>query len=478
MIGGAGSGKTALTLEKMKHADGDVLYVTHSAYLAQNARDLYYASGFERDGQDAMFLSYREFLESLRVPVGREASWRDFAAWFARVRQAFRDIDAHQAFEEMRGVIAAEAGGCLTREAYRALGVRQSIFAENERDRLYDLFERYRTWLSEARLFDSNLVAQDWLPLAAPRYDFIVIDEVQDLTPAQLLLVLRTLKVPTGFLLCGDSNQIVHPNFFSWSRVKTLFWRDEQLAARQQLRVLRANFRNGEQVTRVANTLLKIKHRRFGSVDRETNFLVEAVGGEAGSVSLLADKDSVKRALDEQTRQSTSVAVLVLREEDKDEARRFFRTPLVFAIHEAKGLEYENIVLYRFISDQRAAFAQLAAGVGAEDLTSDDLDYRRTRDKTDKSLEVYKFYVNALYVALTRAIRSVYLIETDTGHELLRLLGLAAAGDDVRGERARIVPGRLAKGGPPSRVAGQAGAGGRRARDHPQRGSRALACVR
>jgi hypothetical protein len=432
VIGGAGSGKTALTLEKLKLADGDVLYVTHSGYLAQNARDLYYASGFERDEQDAMFLSYREFLESLRVPVGREASWRDFAGWFGRVRQAFRDIDAHQAFEEMRGVIAAEAGGCLTREAYRAIGVRQSIFAVGERDRLYDLFERYRAWLSEARLFDSNLVAQDWLPLAAPRYDFIVIDEVQDLTPAQLLLVLRTLKDPTGFLLCGDSNQIVHPNFFAWNRVKTLFWRDDQLAAHQQLRVLRANFRNGEEVTRVANTLLKIKHRRFGSVDRETNFLVDAMGGEAGSVSLLADKDNVKRALDEQTRQSTSVAVLVLREEDKPEARRFFRTPLVFAIHEAKGLEYENIVLFRFISDQRAAFAQLAAGVAAEDLTGDDLDYHRTRDKTDKSLEVYKFYVNALYVALTRAIRNVYLIESDTGHELLRLLGLAAARDDVR----------------------------------------------
>jgi hypothetical protein len=432
VIGGAGSGKTALSLEKMKLADGDVLYVTHSGYLAQNARDLYYASGFERDEQDAMFLSYREFLESLRVPVGREATWRDFAGWFGRVRQAFRDIDAHQAFEEMRGVIAAEAGGCLTREAYRALGVRQSIFAVSERDRLYDLFERYRGWLSEARLFDSNLIAQDWLPLAAPRYDFIVIDEVQDLTPAQLLLVLRTLKVPTGFLLCGDSNQIVHPNFFAWNRVKTLFWRDEQLAARQQLRVLRASFRNGEEVTRVANTLLKIKHRRFGSVDRETNFLVDAVGREAGSVSLLADKDNVKRALDEQTRQSTSVAVLVLREEDKTEARRFFRTPLVFAIHEAKGLEYESIVLFRFISDQRAAFTQLAAGVTAEDLTSADLDYHRTRDKTDKSLEVYKFYVNALYVALTRAIRSVYLIESDTGHELFRLLGLAAARDDVR----------------------------------------------
>jgi hypothetical protein len=54
------------------------------------------------------------------------------------------------------------------------------------------------------------------------------------------------------------------------------------LAERQTLSVLSANFRNGRKATRVANTLLKIKHRRFGSIDRESNFLVEAVGAEDG----------------------------------------------------------------------------------------------------------------------------------------------------------------------------------------------------
>ena len=38
VVGSAGSGKTALTLEKLKHAQGEVLYVTHSRYLAQSAR--------------------------------------------------------------------------------------------------------------------------------------------------------------------------------------------------------------------------------------------------------------------------------------------------------------------------------------------------------------------------------------------------------------------------------------------------------
>ena len=46
--------------------------------------------------------------------------------------------------------------------------------------------------------------------------------------------------------------------------------------------MLRANFRNGREATRVANALLKIKHRRFGSIDRESNFLVDAVAGEDG----------------------------------------------------------------------------------------------------------------------------------------------------------------------------------------------------
>jgi len=436
VVGGAGSGKTALTLEKLKHTEGEVLYVTHSAYLAQSARDLYYANGFEHGAQEAMFLSYREFVESLRVPVGREAGWRDFSAWFARMRQAFKDFDGHQVFEEIRGVIAADAGGILGRDEYQTLGVRQSIFPAHQRDRLYDLFEKYRAWLAEAKLYDLNLVAQAWGALAAPRYDFVVIDEVQDITAVQLALVLKTLRKPGQFLLCGDSNQIVHPNFFSWSRVKSLFWQDPQLAERQGLHVLSANFRSGLEATRVANQLLKIKQRRFGSIDRESNFLVQAVGGESGQVRLMPDEDAAKRDLDRKTRQSTRFAVLVMRDEDKAGARRHFATPLLFSIHEAKGLEYDNIVLYRFVSDHRAEFAELVEGVAKADLAVDTLDYHRAKDKADKSLEIYKFFVNALYVALTRAIKNVYLIESDSAHPLFGLLDIAMGQSNVEAKHS------------------------------------------
>jgi hypothetical protein len=439
IVGGAGSGKTALTLEKMKQLAGEVLYVTHSRYLTENARSLYYSNRFDRADQAATFLCYSEFVQSIRMPLGREANWREFTGWFMRMRQSFREFDPHQLFEEFRGVITAEVAGPLSRAAYLALGVKQSIFPTELRDRVYDLYERYRAWLVEAGLFDPNIVANDWVNLAEPMYDFIVIDEIQDMTPVQLALILKTLKSPGQFLLCGDANQIVHPNFFSWSRVKTMFWRDPALANRQELAVLATNFRNGVETTRVANTLLKIKQKRLGSTDRESNFLVQAVTTEPGKVALLNADTATIRDLDQKTRLSAKLAVIVMRDEDKAAASKCYSTPLLFSIHEAKGLEYDNIVIHCPIADNRNAFSEIASGLTKSDLAGDELAYARGRDKQDKSLEIYKFYVNALYVAVTRAVRNVYWVETDVQHAFLGLLGiLAGAGNTVEAGRSSV----------------------------------------
>lgn len=439
LIGSAGSGKTALTLEKLRLYDGDVAYVTESRYLADNARALYHAHAVDREGtQNVEFLSFRELLESVRVPRGRAVNFRAFRDFFARHRQLVRAADAHKCFEEIRGVLGAQPSGPLTREQYLALGVRQSIFSASERAPMHELFERYRAWLPTAGLYDPNLVAHEWLTLVAPRFDFVVIDEAQDLTPVELTLILRSLRRPGQFLLCGDANQIVHPNFFSWSSVKTLFF-NAALAERQRIEVLSSNYRNARAVTETANALLKVKHARFGSIDKESNELVRPIGDERGDVRFIADDPAALRELDDKTRRSTAHAVLVLRDDDKELARRAFRTPLVFSVHEAKGLEYENVVLFRFVSSERAAFAEICEGVGPEDLAVDDLAFRRARDKSDKSLDAYKFYVNALYVAITRAVKNVYLVETDVAHPLLRLLDVrASTASDVQAKSSSL----------------------------------------
>ena len=284
--------------------------------------------------------------------------------------------------------------------------------------------------MAESALHDSNLVAHEWHTQIAqkqpPFYDFVVIDEVQDLTPVQLALVLAMLKTPGQFILCGDSHQIVHPNFFSWAALKSLFWEGlaGDAAQRQPLKLLQANFRNTRAVTLLSNRLLKIKHARFGSVDRESNFLVRSTSAMAGEVRLLDAKDKTLAQLNAATRQSTRHAVIVLRDEDKPAARQVFHTPLLFSVHEAKGLKYPHVLLFGLVSSQRQAYAEVCEGVLEADLQGDELDYRRSRDKADKSLELYKFQVNALYVAMTRAVETLTLLEQDTGHPLLGLLGL------------------------------------------------------
>ena len=111
--------------------------------------------------------------------------------------------------------------------------------------------------------------------------------------------------------------------------------------------------------------------------------------------------------------------------------RKIFDTPLLFSIHEAKGLEYENVILLNFVSGERQIFQELVTGVSEEDMEAE-ICYMRALDKKDKSLEAYKFFVNSLYVAVTRAVQRLYIIESDTRHPLFQMLGLHNALEQVK----------------------------------------------
>ena len=430
VIGSAGSGKTALTLEKMKESLGEVLYVTRSPYLVRNSRDLYYALEYENDDQEVSFLSFAEYLASLRVPQGRELQFREFAQWFARHRTASKLKDAHQLFEEFKGVITGPSGDSpyLSREEYSSLGVKQSIFSRGEREQVYGLFLKYVEFMRENGYYDANILSYEYLPLVQPRYDFVVVDEVQDLTTIQLQLILGSLRAPRQFILCGDANQIVHPNFFSWSKLKSYFYLQDDLEVPAELiRILSSNYRNSAQVTEIANRILKLKTARFGSVDRESHYLVRSNSATTGTVLLLPATEAVTRELNQKTHLSTRFAVVVMHPNQKPEAKAHFQTPLIFSIQEAKGLEYDNIILYNFTSADEERFREITRGVDAEDLTESELNYGRAKDKSDRSLEIYKFHINALYVAITRAVENLYLIEANPNTRLFDLLGLKLA---------------------------------------------------
>ena len=66
--------------------------------------------------------------------------------------------------------------------------------------------------------------------------------------------------------------------------------------------------------------------------------------------------------------------------------------------------------LPEIVSADAERFREIARGVNHEDLLVEELRFARAKDKGDKSLEIYKFHINALYVAITRAVKNIYLI--------------------------------------------------------------------
>jgi hypothetical protein len=223
-------------------------------------------------------------------------------------------------------------------------------------------------------------------------------------------------------VLSGDSNQIVHPNFFSWSNLKSLLFETTNKEL-NILKVLQTNYRNSPSITELSNKLLKIKNQRFGSIDKESTYLIKSISTKEGSVNFYKDSDNLKRELNKKIQKSTKFAILVMDNSQKMAIKKHFKTPLIFSIQEAKGLEYENIILVNFITTNMSEFKTISDGIEIEDLEKD-LEFRRGKDKENKELEVYKFYINSLYVAFTRAVENLYIIEANKKHKILELLGL------------------------------------------------------
>lgn len=426
IIGSAGSGKTMLTLEKMKCCTGNILYVTRSPYLVHNSRSLYYALNYENDDQQLSFLSFDDYLASIHISQSKEIPLNEFSQWFYRHRGNSSLKDPHPLFEEFKGVLTGQSieSPYLSREEYLKLGVKQSIFSQEEREQVYDLFVKYLAFLQEHHYYDTNILSYEYLHKVVPQYDAVIVDEVQDLTNVQLQLILSSLHHSSHFICCGDSNQIVHPNFFSWSKLKTLFFQQHTKHSPHEItRILSTNYRNSPEVTEVSNRILKLKTVRFGSIDKESHYLIQSNSMNQGRIFLLENQENIQKELNQKTRQSTRFAVIVMHADQKAEAKTFFNTPLVFSIQEAKGLEYDNIILFNFISSEEKRFRNISQGIDLEMIMSD-FNYGRARDKTDKSLEIYKFYINALYVAITRAVKNIYWLENHPQQSIFDLLGL------------------------------------------------------
>jgi len=421
IVGSAGSGKTSVTIEKLRTLTGKVLYVSLSQELVNSAK---YICG---EYQNIDFLSFNQFVNNIEEQKSKAIDFYTFKKW--AYRNNIKEIEKY--YEEFKGVLTADnCSEYISVIDYKSLGKNQSLFLNDKREDVYKKFVKYLQFLKDSNLYDTNIAIYNLFDKVEKIYDFIVIDEIQDFTNKEIALILKSLKDNRNFIFSGDSNQIIYSNFFSWSHLKTMLYKDKTINA--PITVLQENYRNSKNITKVANDLLKIKQLQFGSIDKESNYLIETKSSLEGKVHFYkATTDNIKE-INQETENSTKVAVIVFDELSKQEIKKEFKTALIYTVQEIKGLEYEEVILVNLVSSHRQAFKEVIKDIQQDDLDAD-LKYNRSGKKDNENrLESYKIYINSLYVALTRGIKKLYILEKNN-HRLFEVLGL------VQEKKERIV---------------------------------------
>ncbi|MGH7070138.1 MAG: UvrD-helicase domain-containing protein, partial [Acetobacteraceae bacterium] len=194
-----------------------------------------------------------------------------------------------------------DAWGLASLDAYstvQRMG-RKSRLGPNQRARLWPVFqavrealaaERYTTWADVFTGLADALAAHESKP-----FDHVVIDEAQDLAPAELrfFAALAPAK-PDGMFLAGDVGQRIFRHPFSWVSLG--------VDVRGRSQTLKVCYRTSEQIRRAADKLLPGVLRDADGLEDERRGVISVFNGPAPEVDCLtsaaAEADTVRRTVE------------------------------------------------------------------------------------------------------------------------------------------------------------------------------------
>lgn len=241
------------------------------------------------------------------------------------------------------------------------------------------------------------------------KYDYVVIDEAQDLTPLQLKLCVALVRDARHIFLAADSSQSIYNRGFSFSRV------DEALNVSRRTRLLKRNYRSTREIAEAAHEIMTTdagdpetltqEHVHFGSkpvlaltnsYDEQIELIVDYIRRNARYLRLPTGAAAIlcpTHALAERVARDCRNAGLPTLQFKSDNLRLDDPHVKVLTIHSAKGLEFPIV-----------AIPSVDEGVLPRSSESSDPDEVENEVNLQKRL---------LFVAATRAMRS--LIVTCSG---------------------------------------------------------------
>ena len=272
------------------------------------------------------------------------------------------DIDIDLFWEEYRGILRGYnlrgENAIITKKEYIEIGRRRGKNPNNE----MILSSRKRTPIpckNAQFLFDFNkswdslsLCRKVWTEIeqkqTLQKIDCMYVDEVQDLTKAEMEILLLLLK-PDGakrFAVAGDLSQSIQPSSFTWQALQDLIYAILNIKVDKHDTLLE-NFRSTPYLVQAANRILELQDEldHESTPELQRPFAGENTG-EPGHI-FFENEDSLLEALRQRNLPNAACPLLV--RDDKIRSRlkqKLANNSNVITIAQFKGLERRNILLW------------------------------------------------------------------------------------------------------------------------------------
>ena len=413
--GVAGSGKSCVALAALAKAavsHGDerpIWYVTQSRELVEEMR-AQWATRVDKDIAPVEFLTYREVLErQAGRELGTEVGQVEFSLWYYQYVSQKEKIagvthktlagdypDAIRAYQECRICSG------YTKKAYCDLGRRQSRLDKGSRELVYEAYEVYKEYMASKGQIDPAFYE---MPQGEESPCLLVVDEAQDLST----LALSGLHgLSEGqILFCIDSHQRVEDDLSVGPFLKERFRISDEQCVK-----LDTTYRCPAKVIGAANEVIRLKYQLSGGKeDKDELPRVSGMGGDdrvLGSLYHMDEESLFKNELIKQWAKSSAFAV-VTTPERVEELKSRLGTPLVFTPKTIKGLEYDMVATVGLYEKD------LFKGISEHLLEVDD-ETPSNRAKAGKEKSQFITPLHQIYVAYTRAKRTLIICEPSTRH--------------------------------------------------------------
>lgn len=365
-----------------------------------------------------------------------------------------KGFEPSMVFSELMGVIMGSEKALtsksrfLDREAYLNLGERgQSTFAD-QRERIYDLFEKYlvqKRRLGDVDAADRALLILEFFKsngVPGKKVDYLYVDETQDNILVDTLVLRSLCYNPNGLFWAGDTAQTISAgSSFRFNELKAFLHRIEGRRRTKEIELgfqppapprqfqLTVNYRSHSGIVNCAHSIIEVITKLWPNA-------IDVLDRERGTVDGLRpifftnwDAENVQSKQFLFGEQSSGgyielgayQCILVRNESAKKSLQaQVGDIGLIMTLYESKGLEFNDVLLYNFFEDSNTSEGQWRVVLNTmEGRTSGSAPAPAFDGMRHASVcTELKF----LYVAITRARNNIWIADCSSKGEPMRTL--------------------------------------------------------